>query len=69
MFELRWLEKETGRQLRNEWGYFYYETIKVLQYRQMISTLEYKEKDTMTINKWSEWRDVPTHVENTGANK
>lgn len=56
MFELRWLEKETGRQLQNDWGYFYYETTKVLQYRQLISGAE---------SIWSEWKDVPTISENS----
>lgn len=69
MFELRWLEKETGRQLQNEWGYFYMETVRILQYRNHITVKEYKEDDTSTINKWSEWRDVPIHIESTGAIK
>jgi hypothetical protein len=69
MFELRWLEKETGRQLQNDWGYFYMETVKVLQYRKLVSTPEYKEDGVLTINKWSDWMDVPIHVESTGAIK
>lgn len=69
MFELRWLEKETGRQLQNEWGFFYVETVKILQFRQIIKETEYNEKGTLAINKWSEWTDVPTLVESTGAIK
>jgi hypothetical protein len=69
MFELRWLEKETGRQLQNEWGYFYMEIVKILQYRYIKPITEYRENNALTINKWSEWIDVPTYIESTGAIK
>lgn len=65
MFELRWLEKETGKQLQNEFGFFYLETVKILQYRE----LQHNGSSNITINKWSEWKDVPTYVESTGAIK
>lgn len=31
--ELRWLERPTGKRLMNEWGYYYDETVKELQWR------------------------------------
>lgn len=61
MFELRWLEKETGKTLQNEWGYFYKETIKVLQYRQKTKNTLYKEEGTIEQIGWSPWMDVPIH--------
>lgn len=60
MFELRWLEKEI---VKNEGKYFQSEKVKILQYRQLLSTLEYKEDAAVSINKWSEWVDVPIHTE------
>lgn len=63
MVELRWLEKETGRQLQNEWGYFYYETIQVLQYRNVTTTLVKVHDGDKVIEvpkqSFTEWIDVP----------
>lgn len=67
MVELRWLEKETGKQLQNEWGYFYYETIKILQYRQQITTTLYREEGNIQQLEWTSWMDVPVY--NDGERK
>ena len=40
MFEIRWAERETGKQLMNDWGYFYPETTKVLEFRSEEHTSE-----------------------------
>jgi hypothetical protein len=42
--EIRWCERKTGKKLMNDWGYYYDETVIVLQYR---------DKD-------GNWIDVPT---------
>jgi hypothetical protein len=48
MIEMRWLEKETGKTLQNDYGYFYPETEKILQYRERISS------DVATL-----WQNIP----------
>jgi hypothetical protein len=32
MIQLRWLVVETGKRLMNEWGYYYMETERILQW-------------------------------------
>lgn len=67
MFDLRWLEKNTGKRLQNEWGYYYDETVQVLQYRIKYDKNIYAGNgpwpDDMRQMVWSEWRDVPVVVE------
>lgn len=64
-FELRWLERKTGKQLMNEWGYYYPETVRVLQYRNYNPVSYYSswngisEPQECFENKWTEWIDVP----------
>ena len=68
MFELRWLEVETGKTLMDEYGYFYKETTKILQYRQRISTTEYSQVHEsgsggfVTSSRWTDWQAVPNVV-------
>jgi len=65
MFELRWLEKETGKRMINELGLAYPETTKVLQYRQKIAvadysrTLESGSGGFVQTQTWTEWKEVP----------
>jgi hypothetical protein len=70
MFELRWLERSTGKKLMNEHGFFYDETVKVLQFRQQYETTFYGEigqdGDFMKRMVWGEWKDVPTVTEVNG---
>lgn len=47
MTELRWCEQKTGKKMMNDWGYYYDETVKVLQYRNLVN------------DQWSDWKDVP----------
>lgn len=63
-FELRWLERKTGVRGMNEHGYYYDETVRVLQYRTKIVYTDYsimEHSDTIVGSKtiWSEWIDVP----------
>lgn len=68
MFELRWLEVETGKTLINEWGYFYQETTKTLQYRQQVNMTEYSQIHEsgsggfVTSSRWTDWQAVPNVV-------
>ena len=57
MFELRWAERETGKQLMNEWGYYYPETIKTLEFRARYHT-PFAGSNVTT--EWTEWQEVPT---------
>jgi hypothetical protein len=63
MIELRWLERKTGKTLMNDWGYYYDETDRVLQYRQKVDTNIYagfnRPEKFMPNMQWSEWKDVP----------
>lgn len=63
-FELRWLERETGRQLMNEHGYYYREIERVLQYRIRETVTDYKlsldDGTYLTTTVWTAWTDVPT---------
>ena len=68
MFELRWLEVETGKTLMNEHGFFYQETTKTLQYRQQVNITDYSQVAEsgaggfVTASRWSDWQAVPTVV-------
>lgn len=67
-FELRWLERKTGKQLMNEWGYYYEETVQVLQVRHKYDTTIYAgvgpNGDFRRELVWGEWGDVPVVEEN-----
>lgn len=66
MFEVRWLERETGNRLMYENGFYYAETVRVLQYRYKYSqavysyTLDSNPAEDRFETVWSEWTDVPT---------
>lgn len=62
--ELRWLERQTGKTLMNEWGYYYQETVKILQYRNRLTATDYSNYDVDAGDfrktlAWTEWMDVP----------
>lgn len=62
--ELRWLERQTGKTLMNEQGYYYQETVKILQYRNRLTVTDYSNYDTVAGDfgktlTWTEWMDVP----------
>jgi hypothetical protein len=62
--QIRWLERKTGKTLLNEHGFYYDETVRVLQYRSRqeitdYGTLRPSTGDFSVINTWSEWLDVP----------
>ena len=57
MFELRWAERETGKQLMNDWGYYYPETKKVLEYRARFNV---PFPGSHHVSEWTEWEEVPT---------
>lgn len=59
MFEMRWLERNTGRKLMNEWGYYYPETERVLQYRHQRPVTDYSSENMVTVTVWSDWQNVP----------
>lgn len=63
MIELRWLERETGKRLMNEWGYYYPETVRELQYRFQQQTTDYSIETPCKITVWSEWQNIETVVE------
>jgi hypothetical protein len=63
MFELRWLERKTGKTKMNEFGYYYDETVKVLQFRTMNYVTDYGTKDQIQTLRISDWQDVPTVTE------
>jgi hypothetical protein len=50
MIELRWVRRNTGNRVLNEYGFFRDEVEQVLQYRQELDTTPYE---------WTEWQDVP----------
>lgn len=62
-YELRWLIRKTGNRLQNDHGYYYEETIRVLQYRIYYDATIYAATapngDFLKEMVWSEWRDVP----------
>lgn len=65
MFEVRWHERATGKSMMNEFGYYFDETTRVLQYRYKYNQAVYSyapnllpSNDTF-ISVWSEWIDVP----------
>lgn len=62
--ELRWLERSTGNRSMNEYGYYYDETVRVLQYRRQETVTDYSlsrdDGSYATIIRWTEWIDVPT---------
>jgi hypothetical protein len=64
MIELRWLEQNTGKRLMNEWGYYYPETTKTLQYRTQV--VYHRDRvvdgDAVIMEElvWTPWRSVPT---------
>jgi len=66
-FELRWLERKTGKQKMNEHGYYYEDTMQVLQYRQKYYKTLYgslgPHGDFLTELAWSDWEDVPVVTE------
>lgn len=63
MYELRWLERKTGKKLQNEWGFYYDETVQVLQSRCMYDKTIYAgmgpHGDFLKETAWSDWKDVP----------
>lgn len=67
MVELRWLERETGKILMNEHGYYEKETEKVLQYR-FKEEKSYYSYNSINSNPevkeltWCDWKDVETVV-------
>lgn len=62
-FELRWLERKTGVRGMNEHGYYYDETVRVLQYRVYYDATIYAglgpHGDFRKELVWSDWKDVP----------
>lgn len=62
-FELRWFHRKTGAQAMNEWGFYYDETVRVLQYRTYYDATIYAgigpHGDFLKQMIWSEWVDVP----------
>lgn len=62
-YELRWLNRKTGKRAMNEHGYYYDETVKVLQYRMYYDATIYaaiaSNGDFARQMMWSEWQDVP----------
>jgi hypothetical protein len=78
MVELRWLTRKTGDRVINKYGFFKDNEITVLQYRQVVDKtiragmpgIEYGAPwgQVPPINQhwdWSDWKDVPTVIENT----
>lgn len=69
MFELRWLERNTGKKLMNEYGFYFDETVRVLQYRCKYNqavysyTLDLHPPEDRFESVWSGWQDVPVVVE------
>lgn len=68
MFELRWLERKTGKTLMNEGGHYYDETVKILQYRNKQAVTDYSTMDPATgdfmrTTIWTDWREVPLFKE------
>lgn len=68
MYELRWCERKTGKKLQNEHGFYYDETVKVLQYRTQKQITDYSFIDPITKKYfsyagWTSWKDVPTSIE------
>jgi hypothetical protein len=65
MIELRWLEQKTGKRLMNDWGYYYDETTKVLQWRTQVvyhrDVVNATGRAASTIEEyvWTDWRSVP----------
>ena len=62
-YELRWLNRKTGVRLMNEHGYYYDETVRILQYRVYYDATIYSaiasNGDFLKEMVWSEWQDVP----------
>lgn len=62
-YELRWLIRKTGKRGMNEYGYYYDETVRVLQYRVYYDATIYAaigpNGDFARQMMWSEWQDVP----------
>lgn len=67
MYELRWLERDTGKRLQDEWGYYYDETAKILQYRVKYDSNIYAGlgpfPEVLKAMVWSDWKDVPVVYE------
>lgn len=61
--EFRWLNRKTGKRLMNEHGYYYDETVRVLQYRVYYDATIYAgmgpNGDFLKQMVWSDWTDVP----------
>lgn len=66
MFELRWLEHNTGNKLLNERGCYFDETQRVLQFRYKYNQPMYSYNSSLVTSEdryefvWSEWQNVPT---------
>jgi len=60
--ELRWIKRKTGNQLMNDHGFYYDETVKVLQFRIYYDKTIYggmgPHGDFLKQMVWSEWTDV-----------
>lgn len=61
MIELRWLERKTGNTLRNEWGYYYEETVMVLQQRVRYHQERWVPDGGEPVKElaWTDWADIP----------
>ena len=62
-YQLRWVNRKTGNKGMNEHGYYYDETVRVLQYRVYYDATIYaaiaSNGDFLKQMVWSEWQDVP----------
>ena len=67
-YELRWLNRKTGVRKMNEHGYYYDETVRILQYRVYYDATIYaaiaSNGDFLKEMVWSEWQDVPEVEDN-----
>lgn len=63
MIELRWLERKTGRQAMDQHGFYYDETLTVLQKRVYYDATMYgglgPHGEFSKQMVWSEWTDIP----------
>lgn len=68
MFEIRWLQQDTGKTAMNEWGYYEPVVIRVLQFRYKYQRVAYGYNPGIIASQdnyetvWSDWTDVPVVV-------
>lgn len=68
MIELRWLERKTGKQLMDGYGFFYDETERVLQQRVRYQQERWGTDGTLVKEMtWTDWADIPVVEESTDA--